>query len=244
MLTYSYLSPLVKVLSFEKTQDSLGFLRDFHYLSPLVKVLSFEKTQDSLGFLLTYSYLCTLIMANNEEKTNQQFEQTIAECRALFEKKLHDYGASWRILRPQSLTDQLFIKAKRIRSLEIKKESLVGEGIRPEFVALINYGIVGLIQIYHGFSDTVDITNEKAMQLYDKYAQEALELMKRKNHDYDEAWRGMRVSSYTDFILTKIERIKEIENLDGDTLVSEGIDSNYMDIINYAVFGAIKLSEE
>ena len=191
---------------------------------------------------LDFHYLCTLIMDKNEEKTNQQFEQTIAECRALFEKKLHDYGASWRILRPQSLTDQLFIKAKRIRSLEIKKESLVGEGIRPEFVALINYGIVGLIQIYHGFSDTVDITNDEAMQLYDKYAQEALELMKRKNHDYDEAWRGMRISSYTDFILTKIERIKEIENLDGDTLVSEGIDSNYMDIINYAVFGAIKLN--
>ena len=111
-------------------------------------------------------------------------------------------------------------------------------------VALINYGIVGLIQIYNGFSDTVDINNEEAMALYDKYAKEALELMKRKNHDYDEAWRGMRVSSYTDFILTKIERIKEIENLGGDTLVSEGIDSNYMDIINYAVFGAIKLSEE
>ena len=183
-------------------------------------------------------------MAKNEEKTNEQFEQTLAECRALFEKKLHDYGASWRILRPQSLTDQLFIKAKRIRSLEIKKESLVGEGIRPEFVALINYGIVGLIQIYHGFSDTVDITNAEALGLYDKYAQEALALMKRKNHDYDEAWRGMRVSSYTDFILTKIERIKEIENLGGDTLVSEGIDSNYMDIINYAVFGVIKLTEE
>ena len=183
-------------------------------------------------------------MTKQEEKTNRQFEQIIGECRALFEKKLHDYGASWRILRPQSLTDQLFIKAKRIRSLEIKKESLVGEGIRPEFVALINYGIVGLIQIYNGFSDTVDITNEEAMKLYDKYATEALELMKRKNHDYDEAWRGMRVSSYTDFILTKIERIKEIENLGGDTLVSEGIDSNYMDIINYAVFGAIKLSEE
>jgi hypothetical protein len=178
-----------------------------------------------------------------EEKTNRQFEQTIGECRALFEKKLHDYGASWRILRPSSLTDQLFIKAKRIRSLEIKKESLVGEGIRPEFIALINYGIVGLIQIYTGFSDTVDITNNEAMSLYDKYAKEALELMKRKNHDYDEAWRGMRISSYTDFILTKIERIKEIENLDGGTLVSEGIDANYMDIINYAVFGAIKLSE-
>ena len=184
-------------------------------------------------------------MANNE-KTNKEFEQTLKECRTLFEKKLHDYGASWRILRPQSLTDQLFIKAKRIRSLEIKKESLVGEGIRPEFIALINYGIVGLIQIYHGFSDTVDITNEEAMKLYDKYATEALELMKRKNHDYDEAWRGMRVSSYTDFILTKIQRVKEIEDLaergEGVT-VSEGIDANYMDIINYAVFGAIKLKE-
>ena len=182
-------------------------------------------------------------MANNEAKTNQQFEQVISESRSLFEKKLHDYGASWRILRPQSLTDQLFIKAKRIRSLEIKKESLVGEGIRPEFITLINYGIVGLIQINNGFADTVDISNDKAITLYDKYAKEALELMKRKNHDYDEAWRGMRVSSYTDFILTKIERIKEIENLGGDTLVSEGIDANYMDIINYAVFGAIKLSE-
>jgi hypothetical protein len=182
-------------------------------------------------------------MVTTEDKTNQQFEHTIAECRSLFEKKLHDYGASWRILRPQSLTDQLFIKAKRIRSLEIKKESLVGEGIRPEFIALINYGIVGLIQIYHGFSDTVDIDNAEAMRLYDKYAQEALELMKKKNHDYDEAWRGMRVSSYTDFILTKIERVKEIENLEGGTLVSEGIDANYMDIINYAVFGVIKLTE-
>ena len=178
------------------------------------------------------------------EKTNAQFEQALAECRALFEKKLHDYKASWRILRPSALTDQLFIKAKRIRSLEIKKESLVGEGIRPEFVALINYGIVGLIQLSKGFADTVDISNEEAMALYDEHAKEALELMKRKNHDYDEAWRGMRVSSYTDLILTKIERIKEIENLQGETLVSEGIDANYMDIINYAVFGVIKLTEE
>ena len=183
-------------------------------------------------------------MTQQEEKTNRQFEQVVAECRSLFAKKLHDYGASWRILRPQSLTDQLFIKAKRIRSLELKKEQMVDEGIRPEFMALINYGIVGLIQIYHGFSDTVDMTPEQAMAFYDKYAKESLELMKKKNHDYDEAWRSMRVSSYTDFILTKIERVKEIENLGGDTLVSEGIDANYMDIINYAVFGAIKLSEE
>ena len=174
------------------------------------------------------------------EKTNAQFEQAIAECRALFEKKLHDYKASWRILRPTALTDQLFIKAKRIRSLEIKKESKVGEGIRPEFIALINYGIVGLIQLSKGFADTVDMPNDQAMRLYDQFAKEALDLMKKKNHDYDEAWRSMRVSSYTDLILTKIERIKEIEDLEerGEQLkVSEGIDSNYMDIINYAVFG-------
>ena len=177
------------------------------------------------------------------EHTNQQFEQAMAECRDLFSKKLHDYRASWRILRPTALTDQLFIKAKRIRSLEIKKESLVGEGIRPEFIALINYGIVGIIQLNKGFADTVDMSNEEALRLYDHYAYEALELMKRKNHDYDEAWRGMRVSSYTDLILTKIERIKEIENLGGETLVSEGVEANYMDIVNYAVFGVIKLSE-
>lgn len=182
-------------------------------------------------------------MAGNDTKTDQQFAAAMGECRTLFEKKLHDYGASWRILRPTALTDQLFIKAKRIRSLEIKKQSLVGEGIRPEFVALINYGIVGLIQLERGFADTVDMDTSEAMRLYDHYANEALELMKRKNHDYDEAWRSMRVSSYTDFILTKIERVKEMEELDGETLVSEGIGSNYMDIINYAVFGVIKLSE-
>ena len=175
------------------------------------------------------------------EKTNSQFEAAIAECRELFSKKLHDYGASWRILRPSSLTDQLFIKAKRIRQLETTGLSLVGEGIRPEFIGLINYGIVGLIQLSKGYADTVDITPDEAMTLYDQYAHEALELMKRKNHDYDEAWRGMRVSSYTDLILTKIERVKEMEDLSGQTLVSEGIDANYMDIINYAVFGLIKL---
>lgn len=175
--------------------------------------------------------------------TEQQFKDVMAECRSLFAKKLHDYGASWRILRPSSLTDQLFIKAKRIRSLEIKQVSLVGEGIRPEFIALINYGIVGLIQIEKGFADQVDITPEDALDMYDEKAKEALDLMIKKNHDYDEAWRDMRVSSYTDFILTKIQRVKEIEDINGQTLVSEGIDSNYMDIINYSVFGAIKTKE-
>ncbi len=175
--------------------------------------------------------------------TEDQFKDTVSECRSLFEKKLHDYGASWRILRPSSLTDQLYIKAKRIRSLEIKKESLVGEGIRPEFIALINYGIIGLIQLARGFADSVDITPAEALGLYDHYATEALERMIRDNHDYDEGRRSMRVSSYTDLILTKIERIKEIEDLHGQVLVSEGIDANYMDVINYAVFGAIKLKE-
>ena len=122
--------------------------------------------------------------------TEQQFKDVMAECRSLFAKKLHDYGASWRILRPSSLTDQLFIKAKRIRSLEIKQVSLVGEGIRPEFIALINYGIVGLIQIEKGFADQVDITPEDALAMYDEKAKEALDLMIKKNHDYDEAWRS------------------------------------------------------
>ena len=175
------------------------------------------------------------------EKTNAEFEQAVAECRELFEKKLHDYGASWRILRPTSLTDQLFIKAKRLRQLETTGLSLVGEGIRPEFIGLVNYGIVGLIQLEKGYADTVDVSPQEAMALYDRHATEALQLMKRKNHDYDEAWRSMRVSSYTDLILTKLQRIKEMEDLTEGTLVSEGIDANYMDIINYSVFALIKL---
>ena len=178
------------------------------------------------------------------EKTNAQFEAAVAECRELFSQKLHDYRASWRILRPSSLTDQLFIKAKRIRQLEISGETLVGEGIRPEFIGLVNYGLVGLIQLDHGFADNVDITNDEALSLYDQYAHQALELMKRKNHDYDEAWRSMRVSSYTDLILTKLQRIKEMEDLGGAILVSEGIDANYMEIVNYAVFGLIQLKIE
>ena len=178
-----------------------------------------------------------------EQNTEQEFRDVMKECRDVFASKLHDDGASWRILRPSSLTDQLFIKAKRIRSLEQKGVSKVGEGIRPEFIALINYGLVGLVQLQNGFVDEVDMSPEEALKLYDKHADEALELMLKKNHDYDEAWRAMRVSSYTDFILTKIQRIKEIEDLEGATLVSEGIDSNYMDIVNYAVFGAIRLRE-
>lgn len=176
------------------------------------------------------------------QDTEQQFKSVMQECRALFEKKLHDYNASWRMLRPSALTDQLLIKAHRIRSIEVKGKALIEDSTRSEFIALINYGLVGLIQLEKGVADNVDINNEEALQYYDKYQKETLQLMVRKNHDYNEAWRMMRVSSFTDFILTKIERIKEIENLHGNTLVSEGIDANYMDIINYSVFAIIKIT--
>jgi hypothetical protein len=178
------------------------------------------------------------------EKTNAEFAAAVAECRDVFGKKLHDYGASWRILRPQSLTDQLFIKAKRIRQVEMTGENRVGESVRGEFMALVNYGLVGLIQLERGAADRVDITPDEALSMYDRHAEAALTLMQRKNHDYDEAWRDMRVSSYTDLILTKIERIKEIEDLAGHTLASEGIDANLQDIINYACFALIKTKDE
>ncbi len=164
-------------------------------------------------------------------------------CRDIFSKKLYDYGAAWRIMRPSSVTDQIFIKANRIRSLEVKGVSLVGEGIYPEFQAIVNYGIVGLIQLKLGYAEKEDMDADKAMEYYDKYATMALELMLRKNHDYDEAWRAMRVSSYTDLILMKLFRTKQIEGNDGNTLISEGIDANYLDMINYSVFGLIKLAE-
>lgn len=188
--------------------------------------------------------MCNFASAMAEHNTDQEFKDVMAECRELFAKKLHDYGASWRLLRPSSLTDQLLIKAMRIRSLEITGKAMVEEGIRPEFIGLINYGIVGLIQLEKGFADTVDITPGEALELYDRFAKEAYTLMTRKNHDYGEAWREMRVSSYTDFILTKIARIKELEDLHGKAVASEGVDANYMDIVNYAVFGAIRLAPE
>ncbi len=176
--------------------------------------------------------------------TEAQFDKAIASCRNIFAAKLKDYGPSWRLMRPTSITDQIYIKANRVRSLEVKGESWVGEGILPEFMAMVNYGIVGLIQLEKGYADGKDMSVEQALALYDRYMSRTKELMLAKNHDYDEAWRLMRVSSYTDLILTKIMRTKEIEDNDGMTEVSEGIDANYMDIINYAVFGIIKLTEK
>lgn len=174
-------------------------------------------------------------------KTNEEFEAVMQICRDLFAKKLHDYGAAWRIMRVPSVTDQLYIKANRIRSLETKQEALIDEGIIGEFVAIVNYSIIGLIQLELGPSDQEDLTPEEALLLYNRFAEEALALMKKKNHDYDEAWRSMRVSSYTDLILMKVFRTKQIENLEGNTLVSEGIEANYMDMLNYSVFALIKL---
>lgn len=174
--------------------------------------------------------------------TAEEFDAVIALCKDVFVKKMQDYGPAWRIMRPESITDQLYIKANRVRSLEVKKESKVGEGIVPEFIAIVNYGIMGVVQARKGCADTVDMDKAEALSLYEACADEAKRLMLAKNHDYDEAWRHMRVSSYTDLILMKINRTKRIEDHDGKTLVSEGVDANYLDMVNYAVFALIKLA--
>lgn len=179
--------------------------------------------------------------------TQQQFKQAIALCRDIFVKKMYDYGTAWRVLRIPSLTDQIYIKANRIRSLQTKGVSKVGEGIVPEFIAIVNYAIMGLIQLELGVADGTnkdDLHDERMAEAYDKQVEAALQLMLRKNHDYDEAWRLMRVSSYVDFILTKVFRTKQIEEHEGNTLVSEGIDANYLDMLNYAIFAIIKLEVE
>ena len=174
------------------------------------------------------------------EKTNMQYDQVIADCRDVFLSKMDDYGTAWRILRPVSITDQIYIKASRIRSIEEKGISLVDEGTRPEFLGIINYSIMGLIQLQMGPSEE-ELEKKETLLLYDKYFNKAKSLMQAKNHDYSEAWRNMRISSYTDLILMKLKRIKQIEDNQGKTEVSEGIDANYLDIINYAVFAVIKI---
>ena len=174
--------------------------------------------------------------------TKKEFAAEIARCREIYEKKMRDYGTSWRIMRPTSLTDQIFIKARRIRSLEEKHgKSAVEEGIEPEFIGIVNYCAMALIQLQLGAGESLEPT--EALRLYDEAIEESTSLMMNKNHDYDEAWRQMRVSSFTDIILQKLLRTKEIESNDGKTLISEGVDANYMDMINYALFALIKLTE-
>ena len=179
------------------------------------------------------------------EHTEAQFKTVMAQCRELFVKKMHDYGTAWSIMRPSSLTDQLFIKAKRIRSIEMKGCNMVGESVVGEFVAIVNYAIMGVILLRRPAEQADSLLDEaEAIRQYDRVATDTLALMLRKNHDYDEAWRDMRVSSYTDLIMMKLYRTKQIEDHEGHTLVSEGIEANYLDMLNYAVFGLIKLSLE
>ena len=174
--------------------------------------------------------------------TSQEYDAIVAECRSLFVKKMSDYGAAWRILRLPSLTDQIFIKAQRIRQLQENSVRKVDEGEKSEFIGIINYSVMALIQLELGVVENPDLTSEEAIKLYDKHISITKELMENKNHDYGEAWRDMRVSSLTDLILQKLLRVKQIEDNKGKTLVSEGIDANYQDMINYAVFAMIHMS--
>ncbi|MBT3417738.1 MAG: DUF1599 domain-containing protein [Flavobacteriales bacterium] len=177
------------------------------------------------------------------EQTIAEFDSIIKKCEDIFAKKMKDYGSAWRILRISSLTDQIFIKAQRIRSIEDKGLQKVDEGVIPEFIGIVNYSIIGLIQLELGVSEQAEeIQYDQVMNLFDKYALEAKKLMLDKNHDYGEAWRDMRGSSLTDLILQKLLRVKQIEDNDRSTLISEGIDANYLDMLNYAVFALIKLN--
>jgi len=176
-------------------------------------------------------------------QTNTEYTNVINVCRDIFSKKTKDYGTAWRILRPSSLTDQLFIKAQRIRTIQETGENKVGENIEDEFIAIVNYCIMAIIQLREIELKEFEIPAEQAVSLYDKYAKEAFELMERKNHDYGEAWRDMRVSSLTDLILQKIFRVKQIEDNKGATLISEGIDANYFDMLNYSVFALILMNQ-
>jgi hypothetical protein len=177
------------------------------------------------------------------QTTRKEYQLMTTRCRSLFEKKMKDYGAAWRILRLPSLTDQIFIKAQRIRSLQMNPIQKVDEGQESEFIGIVNYSVMALIQIEMGIAEQPDLDLKKALELYDHQLRITFELMLKKNHDYGEAWRDMRVSSLTDLILQKLLRVKQIEENQGKTLVSEGIDANYHDMVNYALFAMIHLNE-
>ncbi len=176
-------------------------------------------------------------------KTADQYDQVVEQCRSLYIKKMQDYGSAWRILRLPSLTDQIFIKAQRIRQLQENDTRKVDEDEIPEFIGIINYSVMALIQLELGVVDQPDLNVSKATAHYDKHIQISKDLMENKNHDYGEAWRDMRISSLTDLILQKLLRVKQIEDNEGKTLVSEGIDANYQDMINYAIFALILMNE-
>lgn len=178
------------------------------------------------------------------ETTLEQFDKISARCRSLFAKKTADYGTAWRILRPSSLTDQLYIKAKRIRSIEEKGEQRVADSVEDDYIGLINYSALALLQLYLPRDAPLDLPAEETLARYDEQLQRCRALLSAKNHDYGEAWRDMRISSITDLILQKLLRLRQIEDNEGRTLVSEGQDANYLDIINYAIFALIKIDEK
>ena len=177
-------------------------------------------------------------------QTTEQFKKAISLCKSVFINKMKDYGSAWRILRTSSLTDQIYIKANRIRSIQEKEISRIDEGIEPEFIGIVNYSVMALIQLEQGVGKLDDFSHKKLEELYNKHIGISTSLMENKNHDYDEAWRNMRISSLDDIILMKLLRIKQIEDNEGKTIVSEGLDANYQDIINYSLFALIKLAEE
>ena len=185
-----------------------------------------------------------LIMTKNTNlhDTKKEVTNEAAVCRVLFEKKTRDYGTSWRILRLPSLTDQIFIKANRIRSVQESGENLVGDDLRDEFIAMVNYAVMALIQQELDDKAPMELSLEEAMSLYDKHLGRTIDLMMAKNHDYGEAWRQMRISSMVDLILMKLRRIKQIEDHEGVTLVSEGVEGGYMDIINYSLFCLVRMN--
>jgi hypothetical protein len=176
--------------------------------------------------------------------TIEQYQAITNNCYSLYSKKLQDYGCAWRVLRTSSLTDQIYIKAKRIRTLEESQTQMVDEGIEGEFIAIVNYSIIVLIQLQLGVADAVDLNADQADKLYLKHKKEVEELMLKKNHDYGEAWREMRISSLTDMIIQKLLRIKQIEDNQGKTIVSEGLSANFQDMFNYAAFALIRLKEQ
>ena len=176
--------------------------------------------------------------------TSKQYDKVINKCREVFMKKNHDYGTAWRILRTSSLTDQIFIKANRIRTIQETGQNKVGEAIDNEFIGIINYCIMAMIQLELGIDDRLELESKETIEFYDQFSNQAKTLMESKNHDYGEAWRDMRVSSLTDLILMKLLRVKQIEDNKGKTLISEGIDANYLDMLNYAVFALILIDEE
>lgn len=176
--------------------------------------------------------------------TSKQYDAAISQCKDIFLKKMKDYGTAWRNLRPSSITDQIFIKAQRIKSIEEKGTQKVGDDINGEYIGIINYCVIALMQLELKGDTRMDLPYEEVSALYQKYLKQTKDLMENKNHDYGEAWRDMRVSSLTDLILMKIFRVKQIEDNKGQTIISEGVDANYMDMINYAAFALIRLHEE